>query len=51
MEQPKLIFQKNVDKTLNKMVIPKFFVEKYGRSFYMEIYKDKIVLKPMKKGE
>lgn len=51
MEQPKLIYQKNVDKTLNKMVIPKFFVEKHGRSFYMEIYEDKIVLKPIKKGE
>lgn len=51
MEKPILIFQKNVDKTLNKMVIPKFFVDKYGRSFYMEIYEDKIVLKPIKKGE
>ena len=50
-DKPKLIYQKNVDKTLNKMVIPKFFVEKYGRSFYMEIYEDKIVLKPIKKGE
>lgn len=51
MEKPILIFQKNVDKTLNKMVIPKFFVDKFGRSFYMEIYEDKIVLKPIKKGE
>lgn len=51
MDQPKLIFQKNVDKTLNKMVIPKFFVEKHGRQYYMEIYEDKIVLKPMKKGD
>lgn len=51
MEKPILIFQKNVDKTLNKMVIPKFFVDKFGRSFYMEIYEDKIILKPIKKGE
>lgn len=50
-EKPILIYQKNVDKALNKMVIPKFFVEKFGRSFYMEIYEDKIVLKPIKKGE
>lgn len=51
MEKPILRFQKNVDKTLNKMVIPKFFVEKHGRSFFMEIYEDKIVLIPVKKGE
>ncbi len=51
MEKPKLIFQKNVDKTLNKMVIPKFFVDKYGRSFYMEVYEDKLIIKPIKKGE
>jgi len=50
-EQPLLKFQKNVDKALNKMVIPKFFVEKYGRKFYMNVYEDKIVLIPMKKGE
>lgn len=50
-EKPRLIFQKNVDKSLNKMVIPKFFVDKFGRQFYMEIYEDKIVLKPIKKGE
>lgn len=51
MNEPKLIFKKNVDKTLNKIIIPKFFVEKHGRSYYMEIYEDKIVLKPIKKGE
>lgn len=51
MEKPNLIFQKTVDKTLNKMIIPKFFVKQHGRDFYMEIYEDKIVLKPIKKGE
>lgn len=50
-ERPILIFQKNVDKSLNKMIIPKFFVEKHGREFYMEVYEDKIILKPIKKGE
>lgn len=48
MEKPKLIFQKNADKTLNRVMIPKFFIDKYGRRFYMEVYEDKIVLKPVK---
>ena len=51
MEKPTLIFQKNVDKSVNKMIIPKFFVDKYGRSFYMEVYEDKLVIRPMKEGK
>lgn len=50
-EKPEMIFQKNVDKLRNKMIIPKFFVKKYGYSFYLEVYKDKLVIKPMKKKE
>lgn len=48
MEQPKLIFQKNADKEMNRVIIPKFFIDKFGRQFYMEIFEDKIVLKPIK---
>ena len=48
MEQPKLIFQKNADKVLNRVVLPKFFIEKHGRQFYMEVYADKIILIPVK---
>ena len=51
MEKPILIFHKKADKTLNKIIIPKFLCEKWGYDFYMEIYEDKIVLKPIKKGE
>ena len=51
MEQPKLIFQKNADKELNRIIIPKFFIEQHGRQYYMEIFDDKIILKPIKKGE
>ena len=51
MEQPKLIYQKNADKELNRVIIPKTFIEKHGRQFYMEIFDDKIILKPIKKGE
>ena len=46
MEQPKLIYQKNADKVFNRVIIPKFFIDKYGRQFYMEVYEDKIILKP-----
>lgn len=50
-EKPILIYQRNADKTLNKIVIPKTFVEKHGYQFSMEVYKDKIILIPIKKGE
>ena len=51
MELPKLIYQKNADKVLNRIIIPKFFIDKYGRQFYMEIYNDKIVLKPINQSK
>ena len=54
MEKPKLIFQKNADKEMNRVINPKFFIDKFGRQFYMEIYENKIILKPLKnktKGE
>lgn len=49
----KLIFQKNTEATTNKMRIPKFFVKKWGNKYYMEVYNDKIIIKPLKtrKGE
>lgn len=50
-EKPTLVFQKKADKTMNKILIPKFIIEQWGREFCMEIYKDKIVLTPIKKGE
>ena len=51
MDKPLLIFQKNADVEKNRVIIPKIFVEKNGRNFSMEVYKDKIILKPIKKGE
>lgn len=53
-EEPILILQKNADKTSNKIVLPKNYIEKYGRMFYMKIYPSgKIVLEPITslKGE
>ena len=46
-ERP-LIYQKNADKEKNRVILPKAFIDKYGRSFYMEVYKDIIVLIPKK---
>lgn len=48
MEKPILIYQKNADKEKNRVIIPKTFINKYGRQFYMEIYNDKIIIKPIK---
>ena len=48
-KKPILIYQKNVDKATNKMIIPKALVKQWGGSFSMEIYEDHIVLKPIRK--
>lgn len=51
MEKPILVYQKRTDKTTNKLIIPKAIIEQWGYEFYMEIYQDKIILKPIKGGE
>lgn len=51
MEEPIMIFQKNADKEKNRIIIPKAIIQQWGNQFYMEIFQDKIILKPMKKGE
>lgn len=51
MEKPTLVYQKNAEKDKNRIIIPKFLIEKWGNQFYMEIYKDKIILRPIKKGK
>ena len=51
MERPLLIFQKNADVEKIRVIIPKTFIEKFGRNFSMEVYEDKIILKPIKKGD
>lgn len=50
-EKPLLIYQKNADKEKNRVIIPQAFIDRYGSTFSMEVYKDKIVLIPIKKGE
>ena len=48
MDKPILIYQKKTDKTTNKMIIPKAIIENWGNEFYMEVYSDKIILRPIK---
>lgn len=50
MNEPILRLMKNAERTTNKITLPKVAVEKFGKQFYMEIYEDKIVLIPIKKG-
>lgn len=45
-----LRLQKNADKEKGRIMLPKAIIEQWGRQFYMEIYEDKIVLIPIKKG-
>ena len=49
MEKPSLILQKKADKVLNRIVLPKKFVDTYGYEYSMEVYEDKIVLIPIRK--
>jgi hypothetical protein len=49
MKKPEFIFHKRADKTLHKIIIPKFLIEQWGYDYVMEIYEDKIVLIPIKK--
>ena len=51
MEKPIMVFQKNTEKTTNKMIIPKAIIQQWGNQFYMEVYADKIVLKPVRKEQ
>lgn len=51
MEKLIMKIQKKAEKTTNKVRIPQSFINEFGNDFYMEIYKDKIILIPIKKGE
>lgn len=43
-------FFKRLD-TRNTILLPKKVIENFGREYYMEIYEDKIILIPVKKGK
>ena len=53
IEVGKMIYSKikKADKSLNRILIPKNVIEKFGRDFFMEVYDDgTIIFKPIKKG-
>lgn len=50
-KKPTLVFQKNVDKATNKMIIPKVLVKQWGPTYIMEVYEDYIILRPVKKED
>ena len=43
-----LVYQKNADSLKNRVMLPKAFIDRWGRRFYMEVYTDKIILIPIK---
>lgn len=49
MERAEMVLQKNAENGTNKIRIPKNVIKKMGNKFYMEIYNDKIVLKPVER--
>lgn len=51
MKEPMLVLVKKADRTLNKIIVPKVFINKWGYDFKMKVYEDKIILEPIKKGE
>ena len=45
---PIRVFMKRADTTWNKIIIPKFIIDKFSRNFLMEIYEDgTMILKPI----
>ena len=43
-------FYKKADKRMNRILIPKFIIDKYGREFYIDIMEDEtIILRPANK--
>lgn len=45
------VFLKNAEKGTNKIRLPKFVIENWGRNFEMIVYNDHLKLIPIEKGE
>ena len=50
-KEPLIIYQKNADKRLNRIMLPKAVIDNWGRSYYMKIYEDHIRLIPIKRKD
>lgn len=42
---------KRADKEKNRIIIPKFIIDKYGREFYLEVFEDGTMKLIPKKGD
>ena len=49
-EKPILIYYKKAEPKTHKMIIPKTFIDEFGNEFYMEVYRDKLIIKPKKEN-
>lgn len=49
MEKPIVIYTKHADVEKNRIIIPKVFIDNWGRDYYLEVYKDHLKLIPIKK--
>lgn len=47
-ERPILIYTKNAEQSTHKLKIPKQIIASWGYEYYMEVYPDKIILRPRK---
>ena len=50
-ERPLVTYFKKAERTQNKIILPKFWVENNGRDYVMEVYKGKLVIIPIKEKE
>lgn len=51
MEKRKIsnnVLRKHADLSRHKIIIPKYYIEKFGSEYIMECYKDYMILKPVK---
>lgn len=52
MNKPIITWQKNADKSLNKISLPKQVVETFGRSYFLHLMQDgTLVLEPIRKDK
>ena len=49
MDKPQLKFQKNAEKSKNKIVLPKRCIEKWGSKYYLEVYDNYMKLIPIQR--
>lgn len=45
------ILKKHADISRHKIIIPKYFIEKFGYEYEMEVYEDCMVIRPLKERE